>query len=62
MCFLVYGIKFINPVELAIPTPRVVLKEIQGEANDTQAKERLVDLEGLEKKQEVARKQSQRYQ
>ena len=60
--FLVYGTEVVNPVELAIPTPRVVLEEIQGGANDTHAKERMVDLEGLEKKREVARRQSQRYQ
>ena len=59
--FFIYGTMVINPVELTIPTPRVVLEEIQGDANDMHAKERQVDLEGLEEKREVARRQSQRY-
>ena len=50
-----------QPSKIAILTPRVVLKEIQGDANDTHTKERLMDLEGLEEKWEVARRQSQRY-
>ena len=47
---LVYGTQVINLVELTILTPRVMLEEIQGNANDTHTKERLVDLEGLEEK------------
>ena len=58
---LIYGTEVINQVELTIPTPWVVVEEIQGDANDTHAKERLVDLEGLEEKREVAKRQSQRY-
>ena len=38
--FLVYGTEVINLVKLIIPTPRVVLEEIQRDANDTHAKER----------------------
>ena len=50
-----------QPNKITIPTLRVVLEEIQGDANDTYTKERLMDLEGLEEKWEVARRQSQRY-
>ena len=32
---LIYGIEVINPVEIIVPTPRVVLEEIQGYADDT---------------------------
>ena len=59
---LIYGIEVINPVDLAVPTPRVVLKEIQGDADYTRTKGRLVDLEELEEKREVARRRSERYQ
>ena len=45
-----------------VRTPRVVLEEIEGYADDTQSKGRLVDLEGLKEKQEVATRRSQRYQ
>ena len=47
---LVYGTKVISLIELTVSTPRVMLEEIQGDANDTHAKERLVNLEGLEEK------------
>jgi len=33
-----------------------------GDSDDTHAKKRVVDLEGLEEKRELARRQSQRYQ
>ena len=59
--FLVYGTEVINPIKLIIPTPRVVLEEIQRDANDTHAKERLINLEELEEKQEVTRRRSQMY-
>lgn len=36
---LIYG------TELTVPTPSVVLEKIQGDANDTHTKERLVDME-----------------
>ena len=41
--FLVYGIEVINLVELTVPMPRVVLEEIQRDADDIHTKERLVD-------------------
>jgi len=47
---LIYGTKVISAVELTIPTSRVVLEEIQGDADDTHTKGRLVELEGLEEK------------
>lgn len=37
------------------------MEEILGDSNDTHAKERVVDLEGLEERKELARSQSQRY-
>ena len=45
---LVYGTEAINPMELVIPTPRVVLEEIQEGTNGINTERRLVDLEGLE--------------
>ncbi|XP_075644991.1 uncharacterized protein LOC142615955 [Castanea sativa] len=60
--FLVYGKKAISPVELVIPTLRVVLEEIQEGTDDTNNERRLVDLEGLEEEREVAKRRSQRYQ
>ena len=45
---LVYGTEAINPVELVIPTPRVVLEEIQEGTYGTYSERRLADLEGLE--------------
>ena len=59
---LVYGTKAISPVELVIPTPRVVLKENQESTKDTNDERRVADLEGLEEEREVARMRSQRYQ
>ena len=44
---LVYGTEVINPVELVIPTPRVVLEENQEGADDTNNERRLADLERL---------------
>ena len=38
------------------------MEEILGDANNTHAKERLVDLEGLEEKVDIVKRQSQRYQ
>ena len=45
---LVYGTKAISPMELVIPTPRVVLEEIQEGTNDTNSERRLANLERLE--------------
>ena len=59
---LVYAIEAINPVELIIPTPRVVFEEIQEDTDSTHDKGRLANLKGLEEKQEVSRRRSQRYQ
>ncbi|XP_075654934.1 uncharacterized protein LOC142625117 [Castanea sativa] len=59
---LVCGIEAISPVELVIPTPRVVLKENQGDTEDTSNEKRLADLEGVEEERELARRRSQRYQ
>ena len=59
---LVYGTEAISPVELVIPTPRVVLEESQEESENTNNARRLVDLEGVEEERELAKKRSQRYQ
>ena len=56
--FLVYRIEAISPVELVIPTPRVVLEEIQEGTDGTNTERRLADLEGLEEEREVARMRS----
>ena len=45
---LVYMTKAISLVEIVIPTPRVVLEEIQGGTDGTTSERRLMDLEGLE--------------
>ena len=45
---LIYGTEAISPVELVIPTPRVVLEGIQEDTDSTSNKGRLVDLEGPE--------------
>ena len=45
---LIYGTEAISPVELVIPTPRVVLEGIQEDTDSMSNKGRLVDLEGLE--------------
>ena len=59
---LVYGTEAISPVELVIPTPRVVVKESQEGIDDTSSERRLADLEGLEEERKVAKGRSQRYQ
>ena len=59
---LIYGIKAVSPIKLAILAPRIVLEEILEDSDDTNAKEKVVDLEGLEERRELARGQSQRYQ
>ena len=59
---LVYGTEAINPVELVIPTRRVVLEENQGESEDASNEKRLADLEGVEEERELTKKRSQRYQ
>ena len=58
---LVYGTEVISPVELVIPTPRVVLEESQEESENTNNERRLADLEGVEEERELAKKRSQRY-
>ena len=45
---LIYGTEAISPVELVIPTLRVVLEGIQEDTDSTINKGRLVDLEGPE--------------
>ena len=52
---LFYRTEVVAPVELAIPTPRVVLEEVLGDLNDAHAKERMVNLEGLEERRELAK-------
>ena len=59
---LVYGTEAINPVELVIPTPRVVLEESQEESENANNERRLADLEGVEEERDLAKKRSQRYQ
>ena len=58
---LVYGTKAISPIELIVPTPRVMLEENQEGTEDTNNEKGLADLEGLEEEREVARRRSQRY-
>ena len=48
---LVYGTKAISPIELIVPTPRVMLEENQEGTEDTNNERRLVDLEGLEEEE-----------
>ena len=57
---LVYGTKAINPVELVVPTPGVVLEENQEGIEDTNNERRLADLEGLEEERKVDRRRSHR--
>lgn len=57
-----YGTEIISPVELVVPTPRVVLEEKQEDTEGTNNERRVVDLEGLEEEREVARRRSLRYQ
>ena len=59
---LIYGTEVISPVELVIPTPRVVLEDSQEETEDANNKRRLADLERVEEERELAKKRSQRYQ
>ena len=59
---LIYGTEAISPMELVVPTPRVVLEENQESIEDTNDERRVADLEGLEEEREVARMRSQRYQ
>ena len=59
---LIYGTEAISPMELVVPTPRVVLEENQESTEDTNDERRVADLEGLEEEREVARMRSQRYQ
>ena len=56
---LVYGMEAISPVELVVPTLRVILEESH---EDTNNKRRIADLEGVEEERELARRRSQRYQ
>ena len=59
---LVYRTEVISPMELVVPTPRVVLEENQKGTNDTNDERRVADLEGLEEEREMAKRRSQRYQ
>ena len=59
---LIYGTEAISPMELVVPTPRVVLEENQESTEDTNDERRVADLEGLEEEREVTRMRSQRYQ
>ena len=49
---LVYGVGAISPVELVVPTPRVVLEGSQEDTEDTNNERRLADLEGVEEERE----------
>ena len=60
--FQVYGTEAISPVELVVPTPRVVLEEGQEETEDANNEWRLADLEGVEEERELTKKRSQMYQ
>ena len=59
---VIYGTEAISPMELVVPTPRVVLEENQESTEDTNDERRVADLEGLEEEREVTRMRSQRYQ
>ena len=59
---LVYRTKAISPVELVVPTPRVVLEESQEDTEDTKNEKRLADLERVEEERELAKRRRQRYQ
>ena len=58
---LVYGTESVSPVELVVPTPRVVLEESQEDTEDTTNERRLANLEGVEEERELAKRRSQRY-
>ena len=60
--FLIYGTEAMSPVELVVPTPRVVLEGSQEDTEDTNNETRLADLEGVEEERELAKRRSQRYQ
>ena len=62
MFSLVYRTKAISPVELVVPTPRVVLEESQEDTEDTKNEKRLADLERVEEERELAKRRRQRYQ
>ena len=55
---LVYEIEAISPMELVVPTPKVVLEESQEETEDTINERRLADFEGVEEERELAKKRS----
>ena len=55
---LVYGIETISPMELVIPTTRVVFEESQEESENLNNERRLADLEEVEKERELAKKRS----
>nr|POE95700.1 hypothetical protein CFP56_38126 [Quercus suber] len=59
---LIYGTEAISPVELVVPTLRVVLEESQDDTGGTNNERRLADLEGVEEERELVRRRSQRYQ
>ena len=59
---LVYGAEAISSMELAVPTPRVVLEENREDTEESNNERRLADLEGLQEEREVARRRSLRYQ
>ena len=55
---IVYGTEAISPVELVVPTPRVVLEESQEDIEDINNERRLADLEGVEEERELAKRRS----
>ena len=59
---LVYGTQAISPMELVVPTPRVVLEENRENIEESNNERRLVDLEGLQEERKVARRRSLREQ
>ena len=48
---LFYRAEAINPLELVVPTPRVILEENEEDTEDTNNQKRLADLKGLMKKE-----------
>ena len=57
---LIYGTEAISPMELVVPTPRVVLEESQEDTEDTNNERRLADLERVEEERELAKRYQQR--
>ena len=55
---LVYGTEDISPVELVIPTSKIVLEGIQEDTDSINNEGRLADLEQLEEERDVARRRS----